>query len=371
MTFKNIIYLLSFLLLASCKNNSGDLNGTIKGAANLDVVLSQILLNNTPPTSLSKVTADKDGHFSITLKEPLKEGIFQLQIGAKRIAFPLDGTQKSLTIDSDLSGFDRMDCKFVGSPAATTFVDFMKKIIAAQKVDHTESDKIIYDGNPMVSLLTVLQFGREYKPEEYLERLKNILGRMKTGFPNSQYTVQLGTYIDEIEKQTKLQNANVNIKIGDEAPEIELADVNGTMRKLSSLRGKVVLLDFWASWCRPCRMENPNVVEAYKKLHDKGFEVFSISLDGLGVQARARFEDQASLDKAVSESKNRWLAAIKQDGLIWENHVSDLKQWDCVPAQFYGVSSIPSTFLIGKDGKIIAINPRGKGTLEKELSKVL
>jgi peroxiredoxin len=346
-------------------------NGTIKGAANLDVVFSQILLNNTPPVSLSKATADKDGHFAITLKEPLKEGIYQLQIGAKRIAFPMDGTEKKLTMNSDLSSFDRMDCKFEGAPSASIFVDFMKKIIADKKVDHAESDKIINEANPMVSLLTVLQFGREYKPEEYLERLKNILSRLKTQYPNSQYTVQVGSYIDEIEKQTKLQNANVNIKVGDEAPEIELADVNGTIRKLSSLRGKVVLLDFWASWCRPCRMENPNVVEAYKKLHDKGFEVFSVSLDGLGVQARARFEDQASLDKAVAESKDRWLSAIKQDGLVWENHVSDLKQWDCVPAQFYGVSSIPATFLIGKDGKIIALNPRGKGTLEKELAKVL
>ena len=365
---KKIAYLYCIILLAACNGMKGDFSGTVKGASNLEVVLSQIYFN-APPAPLSKVTADKDGNFLIALKEPFKEGIYQLQIGAKRITFPLDGTEKGIDFESDLQNFDRLVCKFNGSKSATAFVDFMKKIIEAQKVDKPEAEKFMDGANPLVATLALMQFGREFKPEEYLEKAKGIQARMKTQYPNSNYAVQLDGYVSEIEKQLKLQNSNVNIKVGDEAPEIELADVNGTVRKLSSLRGKVVLLDFWASWCRPCRMENPNVVDAYRKFHDKGFEVFSVSLDGIGVQARARFEDQASLDRAVSESKDRWTAAIKQDGLVWENHVSDLKQWDCVPAQFYGVTSIPSTFLIGKDGKILTLNPRGKGVLEKELTK--
>jgi len=126
--------------------------------------------------------------------------------------------------------------------------------------------------------------------------------------------------------------------IGAQAPEIALADVDGNIRKLSSLKGKVVLIDFWASWCGPCRKENPNVVAVYGKYKDKGFEVFSVSLDK---------------DKAA------WLQAITKDNLSWPNHVSDLKYWKSEGAAIYGVSSIPYTVLIDKKGKIVAKKLRG------------
>jgi len=127
--------------------------------------------------------------------------------------------------------------------------------------------------------------------------------------------------------------------IGASAPDIALADPDGTIRKLSSLKGKVVLLDFWASWCGPCRKENPNVVAIYAKYKDKGFEVFSVSLD----------KDRAG-----------WLAAITKDNLTWPNHVSDLKYWKSAGAATYGVTSIPYTVLIDKKGKIVAKKLRGE-----------
>ena len=136
--------------------------------------------------------------------------------------------------------------------------------------------------------------------------------------------------------------------IGALAPDIALPNPDGKTMKLSDLRGKVVLLDFWAAWCRPCRMENPNVVKAYKKYHDKGFDVFSVSLD----------RDKAS-----------WTKAIKDDELIWPNHVSDLKYWQSEAAKVYGVTGIPATFLIGKDGRIIAKNLRG-AALENALKEL-
>lgn len=132
------------------------------------------------------------------------------------------------------------------------------------------------------------------------------------------------------------------------APDIEMPDRDGKLRKLSSLKGKVVLLDFWASWCRPCRGENPNVVRLYHQYHDKGFEIFSVSLD---------------------KNRNDWLAAIKQDGLVWENHVSDLKGWTSSGGKTYGISSIPATVLIGPDGIIIARNLRGR-ELENALKEI-
>ncbi len=126
---------------------------------------------------------------------------------------------------------------------------------------------------------------------------------------------------------------------GDMAPEIALNDASGKPIKLSSLKGKVVLLDFWASWCGPCRKENPNVVRVYDQFKDKGFTVFSVSLD---------------------QEKEKWLQAIQKDQLKWPNHVSDLKGWQSAGAQIYSVKGIPATFLIGKDGKIIATNLRGQ-----------
>jgi peroxiredoxin len=135
---------------------------------------------------------------------------------------------------------------------------------------------------------------------------------------------------------------------GMDAPDIVMADPDGKERKLSDLQGKVVLVDFWASWCRPCRMENPNVVRLYQKFHDKGFEVFSVSLD---------------------KDYDSWVRAIKDDGLVWENHVSDLKYWSSAAGRLYGIASIPSTVLVGPDGKILARNLRGR-ELENKLEEI-
>ncbi len=132
------------------------------------------------------------------------------------------------------------------------------------------------------------------------------------------------------------------------APEIAQTDTAGVVRKLSDLKGKVVLIDFWASWCGPCRKENPTVVAAYKKYRDKGFEIFSVSLD---------------------QDRSRWIAAIHQDGLIWPNHVSDLKYWQNEAAGKYGVSSIPRTVLVDKNGIITNHNLRGEA-LENKLKEI-
>ena len=156
---------------------------------------------------------------------------------------------------------------------------------------------------------------------------KHAVACAKAADPMSKYTQDIeGKFLNE-----------ASLMIGGIAPDIKLNGPDGKPVSLSSLRGKVVLIDFWASWCGPCRRENPNVVKMYQKYKDQGFEIFGVSLDN---------------------DANRWKGAIQTDGLTWF-HGSDLMGWKSKPAQMYQVHSIPATFLLDKQGKIIAKGLRG------------
>ena len=152
----------------------------------------------------------------------------------------------------------------------------------------------------------------------------------------------------ELKKNRKKMEASKPLSPGKEAQDIEMENPDGEIIKLSDYKGKVVLIDFWASWCGPCRKENPHVVKLYEKYKDDGFDVFSVSLD---------------------KDKKRWVSAIEKDNLTWEAHVSDLKGWSNTAAKQYQVSSIPFTVLIDKEGKIINTRLRGE-QLERTLQSI-
>lgn len=194
----------------------------------------------------------------------------------------------------------------------------------------------------------------EYKAKittTIMKKLTLILGGFAIVFSAILLTSSQSEYSDAI---IATNGQIASLSVGDKAPEIQMRDPQGNIRKLSDLKGKVVLIDFWASWCRPCRMENPNVVRTYSQYKDAafkngdGFEVFSVSLD---------------------QNKAAWQKGILQDKLTWENHVSDLQSWRNAAAQQYNVNSIPATFLLDGEGIIIKKNLRGKA-LENTLASL-
>lgn len=175
-------------------------------------------------------------------------------------------------------------------------------------------------------------------PQADFEFLKQIDNKYYPQFAQSKYAQELHKRIEILSKTAP----------GSIAPDIVLADPFGKTVSLSSLRGKTVLVDFWASWCRPCREESPNLVKAYNKYKSRGFEVFSVSLD---------------------DNRDAWQKAINDDKLLW-THVSDLQKWNSAVVNQYNIESIPFTVLIDAEGKIIAKNLRGEA-LDAKLAEVL
>lgn len=315
-----------------------------------------------------KTVADEKGNFETTVKLP-NQGYYVIRVGDQQhlnIVFQGDEEIEIYGDGKNIAYF----CNIVGSEVSTNMNDFIKKsneyalqkqqaqaylrqnpnqvkevneqFQTVQRTFDGYRSKFIAENRQSPALLPVLSTFEV--PDEFLD-YEVVAKEIIEGFPASPVVKSVEL---QLEQNRAAYNATQILAPGKEAPALAFADTSGTIRELKNLRGKVVLIDFWASWCGPCRRENPNVVRLYDKYNKDGFEIYSVSLDN---------------------NAQKWKYAIEKDNLKWENHVSDLKGWKSEAGQAYGVSSIPFTVLIDKEGKVIQTNLRGQ-QLEEALKSI-
>lgn len=352
--------------------NNFHIEGKITGAPNTTVKVEA--QTDQGAVNVVETTTDASGNYEIDGNIP-SMGIYSVVVGKSEtgtIVIPIDINDRAV-INGDIKSFSAQ-AQVSGTKWAKPYVAYQRMLLEfSQKymttVDESYSEKEIKQAearitnfviqqvqkdpsNPVNIVLAARLFPTEDEglgayDTEKLKVLKTMNKAYMDKYPTSPITGSLNSMIGSIEQQFEKYMASTSGNVA--APEISLPDLNGKQHRLSDLKGKVVLIDFWASWCGPCRKENPNVVRLYKKYNSKGFEIFSVSLD---------------TDKAA------WKQAIERDGLIWKNHVSDLMGWNTPLVQQYGISGIPYTVLIDGEGKIIGIGLRGE-QLEQKLEEVL
>lgn len=354
-------------LVAEQKKLPVHLEGLIVGAPNAVITITNqnIQRGRVPVATFG---TDSSGVFNVDFEIPFGDYYYFKTINNQGISLILNGND-NIKIYADSKSL-LFNCNIIGSPESDKmkefyqnylpfkqFEDSLKNVLKTvpgkqaevnaafepkAKVFYGYRNGYIQTNTDFPSLFAVLSAVNQQT--EY-ELYKQIIQRLKVTFPASPTIQAINKQLSVQENKEKAQE---HISAGNPAPEIALPSPKGDTLKLSDLKGKVVLIDFWASWCGPCRKENPNVVNAYNKYNKDGFEVFSVSLDG---------------DKA------RWEQAIKQDGLIWPYHVSDLAKWRSIAAKAYAVNSIPFTCLIDREGNVVQTNLRGPA-LEAKLKTI-
>lgn len=293
-----------------------------------------------------KQTTIEKGKFILTgnLAEP---SLIVLVFGDKPPAIPLFIDNSKIKIEGDKNNLESLS--ITGSKSQVEFEEYSKAVKPYEAIFAPDADK---DAASVAAVEKISEDFVKRNPSSFvapiaiirvLQSSENavIADRMYRQMSVSVKNSSFGKYVNQ-----QLELAKIN-PIGSEVADFSQADTAGRLVKISSFRGKYVLIDFWASWCRPCRMENPNVVSAYNKYHQKDFTVLGVSLD---------------------QAKPAWLSAIKMDGLTW-THVSDLKGWGNEVASLFHITQIPQNLLIDPQGKIIAKNLRGEA-LEKRLKEL-
>lgn len=341
---RTIIFSFLLLLLAITTFAQGKINidGKVENAKSKVVTLMNIITK----TEITTSNIDDSGKFSFDTD--IEGGdFFMLKFDDEHFALLILEPGDKVKIEMDYENLN--EPKISGSVNSELFYKAQndmkvyqqqKDSIAAiyQEIEDKESEFVkglIEENKGVLATLFFLEkFDAEANPKLFSEWVVELA----KNYPNNLFVKELNAKSAE----------KTDLTVGSDAPEITLPNPKGEEVSLSSLKGKVVLIDFWASWCGPCRTESPNMVKLYNKYQPKGFEIFGVSLDR---------------DKAA------WTKAIKKDQLDWI-HVSDLLFWDSKAAKTYNVESIPFTVLVDKEGKIIAKGLRGE-ELESKLSEIL
>ncbi|NJC25310.1 TlpA family protein disulfide reductase [Neolewinella antarctica] len=365
--FSYLFGLMLLLSFTSCGEEvSGSLvKGQLTGAENLQVALDQVMIAEEAKQK-AIAAIGPDGSFALGFVEGLAPGIYQLRIGAQTALLSVETDEKVISITGQLTDLNDYTFKVTGSPSTeqlqTTMQSLRKGQLQMEDVERLISEIESPNTAAFVAYSVLGRAGGAALPIH-----EATLGRLADSNPNK---VAYQQYVAALTQRQNAQKATERIQVGQPAPDITLNSPDGTQYKLSDLRGQVVLLDFWAAWCRPCRAENPNVVKVYDRYKNDGFTIYSVSLDGMDARRTANMNaDQ--LAAATENSRQRWVAAIEQDKLAWPYHVSELKHWDSSAARDYGVRGIPRTFLVDREGKIAAVGLRGAASIEQALKKLI
>jgi peroxiredoxin len=372
---KKIIFIaLVAIISQSCtekKFGAFTVSGQIKNANEQKIYLQELSLTEKEPLNLDTATIDKKGNF-ILRGVGKEEGLYRISTemgmdfiiindnnNIKLIAdlndyihYKVEGSDASAQLHAFFENYRQQD-----SAMASCFIrlDSLQKTNAPDSIVlpcRQERDRRMGDLNALVTnfinksespaarIYAIGIASRTLKKEELQQLAKASVNK----FPEHRSLKKISTMLSVAAQPAPSENSLDNT----EAPDFTLPDPNGKMISLKSFRGKYVLVDFWASWCGPCRQENPTVVAAFNRFKDKNFTVLGVSLD---------------------DNKAKWLKAVQDDKLTW-THVSDLKQWESIVVPMYQIQGIPFNVLVDPNGKIIASGLRGED-LEKTLSSVL
>jgi len=351
------------------------LDGTLSNSNGEIVRLLVMKENNLEPLDSVKVNESGQFSFSGNLESP---NFFMLTSGQMNYITLIINPGEKITIDADITNMIE-NYEIKGSPDSKLIKDYTAKLMATiedlTKLSQVYQDSIQSPNLPSImeklnveseiiaedmrsftiefiedntgSLATLMALYQQLGPRqsvldpiEYFSYYESVDSILYEKYPESEPVNTLHENVADLKEQMKLTELRNNmLGTGKTPPEIALPNLNGDTLRLSSTKGKIVLLDFWAAWCSPCRRENPNLLANYKKYHDKGFEIYQVSLD---------------------KTRENWLAGIEEDGLGEWLHVSDLKYWSSSVVPLFQIEGIPASFLLDREGKIIAQNLRGE-----------